>query len=107
MAELFEEAGLPAGALNVNTGRGAAIGDALVQHPGVNVITFTGSVEVGTQLRGLAGLKRVTLELGDNSAVTVEDDADLDEAAARCNLSMFTSGWRANSLTAWWRPRAS
>ncbi len=89
MAELFEEAGLPAGALNVVTGPGGAIGDALVQHPGVNMVTFTGSVEVGARLRAIAGLKRVTLELGNNSAVIVEDDADLDEAAVRCVAGAF------------------
>ncbi len=89
MAELFEEAGLPAGALNVVTGPGGAIGDALVQHPGVNMVTFTGSVEVGARLRAIAGLKRVTLELGNNSAVIVEDDADLDEATVRCVAGAF------------------
>ena len=89
MAELFEEAGLPAGALNVVTGPGGALGDGLVRHPGVNMVTFTGSVEVGARLRGIAGLKRVTLELGNNSAVIVEDDADLDEAAARCVAGAF------------------
>jgi len=89
MAELFDEAGLPAGALNVVTGPGGAVGSALVEHPGVNMVTFTGSVDVGTRLRGLAGLKRVTLELGNNSAVIVEDDADLAEAAARCVAGAF------------------
>ncbi len=89
MADLFEEAGLPAGALNVITGPGGEAGDALVQHPGVAMVTFTGSVEVGIRLRALAGLKRVTLELGNNSAVIVEDDADLAEAAARCVAGAF------------------
>jgi acyl-CoA reductase-like NAD-dependent aldehyde dehydrogenase len=89
MAELFDEAGLPHGALNVITGPGGAVGDALVRHPGVNMVTFTGSVEVGTRLRGLAGLKRVTLELGNNSAVIVEADADLAEASARCVAGAF------------------
>jgi acyl-CoA reductase-like NAD-dependent aldehyde dehydrogenase len=89
VAELFEEAGLPAGALNVVTGPGGTLGDGLVQHPGVDMVTFTGSVEVGVRLRGLAGLKRVTLELGSNSAVIVEDDADLGEAAVRCVAGAF------------------
>lgn len=89
MAELFEEAGLPPGALNVVTGPGGAVGDALVQHPDVHMITFTGSVEVGTRLRSMAGLKRVTLELGNNSAVIIEADADLAEAAARCVAGAF------------------
>ena len=89
MADLFDEAGLPAGALNVITGPGGTIGDALVRHPGVRMVTFTGSVEVGGRLRAIAGLKRVTLELGNNSAVIVEEDADLDEAAARCVAGAF------------------
>ncbi len=89
MAELFEEAGLPAGALNVVTGPGGAVGEALVRHPGVKMVTFTGSVEVGTRLRAIAGLKRVTLELGNNSAVIVENDADVAEAAARCVAGAF------------------
>ena len=89
MADLFEEAGLPAGALNVVTGPGGVLGDALVMHSGINMVTFTGSVEVGLRLRSLAGMKRVTLELGNNSAVIVEDDADLEEAAARCVAGAF------------------
>jgi acyl-CoA reductase-like NAD-dependent aldehyde dehydrogenase len=56
----------------------------LACHKDVAMITFTGSPEVGLRLRNLAGLKRVTLELGNNSAVIVEDDANLDEAVARC-----------------------
>jgi acyl-CoA reductase-like NAD-dependent aldehyde dehydrogenase len=88
--ELLEEAGLPAGALNVITGPGGAVGAGLVRHPGVNMVTFTGSVEVGAHLRAIAGLKRVTLELGNNSAVIVEADADLAEAAARCVTGAFS-----------------
>jgi acyl-CoA reductase-like NAD-dependent aldehyde dehydrogenase len=89
MAGLFEECGLPPGALNVITGPGGSIGDALVFDPRVSMVTFTGSAEVGLHIRNLAGLKRVTLELGSNSAVIVEDDADLDEAAARSVAGSF------------------
>ena len=84
MAAIFEHSGLPKGALNVITGPGGAIGDTLVLHPKVAMVTFTGSVDVGLRIRGLAGMKRVTLELGNNSAVIIDDDASLDEAAARC-----------------------
>jgi acyl-CoA reductase-like NAD-dependent aldehyde dehydrogenase len=84
MARLFEECGLPKGALNVVTGPGGSIGDQLVFDPRVHMITFTGSGDVGLRIRNLAGLKRVTLELGSNSAVIVEDDADLEEAVPRC-----------------------
>src|SRR5258708_1629925 len=89
MARLFEECGLPAGALNVITGSGGAIGDMLVFDKRIAMVTFTGSVDVGLRIRNLAGMKRVTLELGSNSAVIVEDDADLDEAVARCAAGSF------------------
>jgi acyl-CoA reductase-like NAD-dependent aldehyde dehydrogenase len=84
MAAVFGECGLPKGALNVITGPGGEVGEMLACHKDVAMITFTGSPEVGLRLRNLAGLKRVTLELGNNSAVIVEDDANLDEAVARC-----------------------
>ncbi|MEX2260838.1 MAG: aldehyde dehydrogenase family protein [Bryobacteraceae bacterium] len=89
MAAIFAECGLPEGALNVITGSGGVIGDRLVLDPRVNMITFTGSAEVGLRIRNLAGLKRVTLELGSNSAVIIEDDADLDEAVPRCVAGSF------------------
>jgi acyl-CoA reductase-like NAD-dependent aldehyde dehydrogenase len=89
MASIFEECGLPAGALNVITGPGGAIGDLLVFDKRVAMVTFTGSVDVGLRIRNLAGMKRVTLELGSNSAVIVEDDADLNEAVPRCVAGSF------------------
>jgi acyl-CoA reductase-like NAD-dependent aldehyde dehydrogenase len=88
-AELFLECGLPKGALNVITGPGGSIGEQLVFHKDVAMVTFTGSVEVGLRLRNLAGMKRVTLELGNNGAVIIEDDANLDEAVARCVAGSF------------------
>jgi acyl-CoA reductase-like NAD-dependent aldehyde dehydrogenase len=84
MASIFTECGLPVGALNVITGPGGEIGDALVLHPRVAMVSFTGSPEVGVRIRGLAGIKRVSLELGGNAAVIVDEDADVGEAAARC-----------------------
>jgi acyl-CoA reductase-like NAD-dependent aldehyde dehydrogenase len=83
LARLLSHCGLPAGALNVVTGPGAAIGDFLVEHPAIRMITFTGSAEIGLRIRARAGLKRVTLELGNNSSLIVEDDADLTECIAR------------------------
>ena len=62
MAAIFQECGLPDGALNVVTGSGGAIGDRLVTDPRVAMVTFTGSPEVGLRIRGLAGMKKVTLE---------------------------------------------
>ncbi|MEC0182356.1 aldehyde dehydrogenase family protein [Paenibacillus peoriae] len=72
IAELLEQAGLPAGALNVISGDGQTIGDVLVTDPRVSYITFTGSPAVGTEIRSKAGLKRVTLELGSNAAVIID-----------------------------------
>lgn len=89
IAAILEECGLPKGALNVVTGPGGAIGDLLSCHPKINMVTFTGSVEVGLRIRSLAGMKRVTLELGSNSAVVLADDANLDEAVPRCVTGSF------------------
>jgi acyl-CoA reductase-like NAD-dependent aldehyde dehydrogenase len=89
MAEIFEECGLPPGALNVVTGPGGAIGDLLSCHPRIAMVTFTGSAEIGQRIRRMAGMKRVTLELGSNSAVILEEDADLDEAVPRCVTGSF------------------
>jgi acyl-CoA reductase-like NAD-dependent aldehyde dehydrogenase len=71
-AELFHQAGLPVGALNVVTGSGAAIGDTLVQDDRVAMITFIGSPPIGKEIKAKAGLKKVTLELGSNSAVIID-----------------------------------
>lgn len=89
LAELAEQAGLPAGALNVVTGSGGTVGDLLVTDPRVKAITFTGSPAVGINIRNRAGLKRVTLELGSNSAVIVDRDANLDDVIPRCIFGAF------------------
>ncbi|MBB6636895.1 aldehyde dehydrogenase family protein [Cohnella thailandensis] len=91
LGELFAEAGLPAGALNIIPGKGSVVGEALVADPRVKAITFTGSPEVGIALRNKAGLKRVTLELGSNSAMILDSDIELDEALIeRCALGAFS-----------------
>ncbi len=89
MARIFQDCGLPAGALNVITGPGSAIGEMLALDPRVAMVTFTGSAEVGLRIRSLAGMKKVTLELGNNSAVILEDDADLARAVPRCVTGSF------------------
>lgn len=89
LARLFAEAGLPDGALNVVPGPGGEIGDPLVEDPRVAMVTFTGSAEVGLRIRQRVGLKRVTLELGNNSALIVHEDADLDDCAARAVPGAF------------------
>ena len=90
IANLLQEAGLPDGALNVVSGDGKTIGDVLVSDPRIAHITFTGSPAVGTSIRSQAGLKRVTLELGSNAAVIVDQDADLDKVVPRCVTGAFT-----------------
>jgi aldehyde dehydrogenase (NAD+) len=91
IGELALEAGLPAGALNVVPGLGRAAGSALVAHPDVDKVTFTGSPNVGREiLRGAAGnLKRVTLELGGKSANIIFPDADVDAAVRAAAAGIF------------------
>lgn len=81
-AEICQKAGLPKGVLNVVTGKGSIVGNALVKHPDVNKIAFTGSTEVGKILRReIAGTgKKISLELGGKSPFIVFEDADLDSA---------------------------
>ena len=85
IAELALEAGLPAGVLNIVTGPGRVVGDALVNHPDVDKVTFTGSPGVGRGImKGAAGnFKRVSLELGGKSANVIFDDADLTRPPSR------------------------
>jgi len=89
IAELLHEAGLPEGALNVVTGDGKRVGEQIVGDRRVGAVSFTGSVAVGAAIRAQAGLKRVILELGSNSAVIVDDDADVDAVARRCAEGAF------------------
>jgi succinate-semialdehyde dehydrogenase/glutarate-semialdehyde dehydrogenase len=90
-ATLAEEAGLPAGVLNVVTGYAAAITGVMTSHPAVRFVGFTGSTEVGKLLMGQAActVKKVGLELGGNSPFIVFDDADLDAAVERTIQSKF------------------
>ncbi|HEV7239109.1 MAG TPA: aldehyde dehydrogenase family protein [Thermoanaerobaculia bacterium] len=90
-AEYAKEAGLPAGVLNVVPGRGSVVGNAIVDHPGVDAITFTGSTEVGRGLMARAAktLKKVALELGGKSPNIVFADADLDAAAKGALNAIF------------------
>ncbi len=89
LAKLVEFAGAPAGAFNVLAGPGGTVGDWLVTHPQVAMVTFTGSAEVGKQIREKAGLKKTLLELGGSSAAIVDETADLDWAAQRSAAGAF------------------
>lgn len=91
IGELALEAGLPPGVLNIVTGRGSVVGDAMVAHPGVDKITFTGSPGVGRGImQGAASnFKRITLELGGKSANIIFADADLDSAVRAAASGVF------------------
>ena len=82
LVEVFEEAGVPPGVLNLITGPGGSVGNALVESPDVSGISFTGSTEIGTELytRGASLLKKVQAEMGGKNAVILLADADLDKA---------------------------
>ncbi|HEU5212247.1 MAG TPA: aldehyde dehydrogenase family protein [Gaiellaceae bacterium] len=90
LAELEQEAGLPAGWLNVLVGPSAEIGDVLVGDDRVGVLTFTGSGPVGWKLRERAPRKKVLLELGNATPVIVEADGDVDAAAAAVAANAFS-----------------
>lgn len=89
LAELLQEAGLPAGAFNVVTGSGRLIGEKLVTDERVQKISFTGSPSVGIGIRNKAGLKKVTLELGSNAAVIIDKGVDIDKIISRCVSGAF------------------
>jgi succinate-semialdehyde dehydrogenase/glutarate-semialdehyde dehydrogenase len=91
IAELMHEAGVPAGAFNVVTGRGSELGPPLVRHPLVRKVAFTGSTPVGREVMALAaeGTKRLTLELGGSDPMIVCADADIDAAVSAASVGRF------------------
>ncbi|SFD07821.1 aldehyde dehydrogenase family protein [Bacillus sp. UNCCL81] len=91
IADLFKKAGLPDGVLNVVTGPGRVVGDAIVESDLVSMVTFTGSSSVGIALRAKAGLKKTTLELGSNAALIIDEDIDVTKAIDRCLMGAFSN----------------
>jgi betaine-aldehyde dehydrogenase len=93
LGEIAVAGGLPAGVLQVVPGSGSKVGDALVTHPLIRKISFTGSTQVGSRIMELAaqGIKRISLELGGKSPNIVFADADLDQAAAQSPGSVFAN----------------
>ncbi|MFC0278235.1 aldehyde dehydrogenase family protein [Falsigemmobacter intermedius] len=93
VAKIFEEAGVPAGLLNVVIGSGSEIGDYFVEHEVPSFISFTGSTDVGKRVGQLATggkfIKRVALELGGNAPLVVLDDADVDAAVGAATFGRF------------------
>ena len=102
LAKLFEEIGLPAGVFNVVHGNGANVGWPIVQHPGIDVVSFTGSNPVGTRIavEGARLGKRVSLEMGGKNGVIVLDDADVSLAANAVAWGAFgTTGQRCTATS--------
>ncbi len=89
MAEVFKEAGLPDGVLQIVTGSGGELSDVLVTHPLVKKVTFTGSGAVGLKIKEKVGLRKITLELGSNAAVIVEPSTPIDKIVSRCAAGAF------------------
>ena len=102
LAEVMETVGLPKGVFNLVTGTGQKAGEALVRHPGVDMISFTGSTRAGKQISELAAksVKRVALELGGKSASVILEDADLPSAVkSTVNGCYLNSGQTCTALT--------
>ena len=89
LGEILMEAGLPNGALNIIIGSGSTVGNWLVTDERLSMITFTGSPPVGRDIKEKSGLKKLTLELGSNSACIIDESADLDLAIPRCIVGSF------------------
>lgn len=89
LCQILMDAGLPAGAINLVVGSGGTVGEWLVTDSRVDKITFTGSPEVGRHILSVAGIKKVTLELGNTSPVVIAPDADLDFVAKRAAVGAY------------------
>jgi aldehyde dehydrogenase (NAD+) len=102
MIEIYQEAGFPPGVVNLVTGGGGTVGNALVAHPKVRLITFTGSTDIGrdVSIQAAQYLKRVSLEMGGKNAIIVLDDADIDLAIEGIVWSAFgTTGQRCTACS--------
>ena len=109
LADAAHEIGLPAGVYNVVCGSGRVVGEAIVAHPDVDMVSFTGSLAAGRRVASLAGdgIKKVTLELGGKSAFVVLDDAPFDKAIPTgVNNCMQNSGQTCSAWTRMLVPRA-
>ena len=109
LADAAHEIGLPAGVLNIVCGSGRVVGEAIIGHPDVDMVSFTGSLEAGRRVASLAGdgIKKVCLELGGKSAFVVLDDAPFEKAIpAGVNNCMQNSGQTCSAWTRMLVPRA-
>ena len=89
LCQILEQAGVPAGAVNLLVGPGHSLGEWLVSDPRVCKVTFTGSPAVGARILAIAGIKKVTLELGNAAPVIIAPDGDIEAAAKRCALGAY------------------
>lgn len=89
LAEKLLQAGLPAEVLNIVIGSGDTVGNWLVSNPKCRKISFTGSQSVGEEIMKKAGIKKVTMELGNNSATIIDESANIEKAIPRCIVSAF------------------
>ncbi|MEG6522221.1 aldehyde dehydrogenase family protein [Desulfotomaculum sp. 1211_IL3151] len=91
LCEIFADAGLPAGYLNMVMGPGSVVGEALAKDERISFYSFTGSAAVGMRLKNSVGFRRVSLELGSNSPTIVHRDADVAKAAEACTRAAFAN----------------
>lgn len=89
LAKAFEEAGLPPKILSVITGSGGEIGDILVTHPSIRMVSFTGGLKTGERIAKKIGIKKLSMELGSNSPVIVLDDANINKTVESCVSGAF------------------
>ncbi|MEB3286273.1 MAG: aldehyde dehydrogenase family protein [Vampirovibrionales bacterium] len=102
LVEILEEAGLPKGVVNLVHGSGSAVGEPMMDHPDIRLISFTGSCDIGRHVNEKCAptFKRVSLEMGGKNAIIVMDDANLDLAADGCLWAAFgTSGQRCTAAS--------
>lgn len=102
LAKIFEEVELPKGVANIVFGAGSTVGTAMIEHPDVKVISFTGSTDTGRGIAELGGrhLKKISLEMGGKNAIIVMDDADVDLAVEGILWSAFgTAGQRCTACS--------
>ncbi|UWP91527.1 aldehyde dehydrogenase family protein (plasmid) [Aliiroseovarius crassostreae] len=100
LAEILHEAGVPAGIFNLVMGRGSVVGQAIVDHPGVTAISFTGSVPVGRNMAvdAARGMKKLQMEMGGKNPMVILDDAEMDIAVSTVlNGAFFSTGQRCTA----------
>jgi aldehyde dehydrogenase (NAD+) len=109
LAEIIDDVGLPAGVFNLVTGTGDVVGEAMSAHPGIDMISFTGSTRAGKRVSEVASqtVKRVALELGGKSPNVILDDADLEKAVSDgVGKAFLNSGQTCSALTRMLVPRS-